>query len=527
MEPARIRVLCTAFAAVPGSSPHSAAMLAMVASVRAEIDLISVKTESQPHVDRLGDARMFRVPVGDAAPLEQRVMFDRAVARQLDAERYDVVHVTGPFEGALAAERKPTLGFTFVYEMATFPDEALGAEVERRWSEAHEKCLSEADLVIVPTESAKRAVSDVIPERRVVVVPPGVDVGAFDWRPTAEPNEPRLLYLGTFTADRDIATMLGAVRRVRSTRPVLLLMAGETDRGRRQRLRAMIEAFELKGAVEVRGEPPPQALPQIIAAADLCLAPASEVPRFQALGDLPQPLLEYLACQRPVVAAGVPGVAEVLRDEQEGLLYPPGDEQAFADAILEMLRDGGLKGRTIELGYKRVRELFSSGARRRRMADVYERLTPGSQITDPWEESFPDGWTGQHAMVDPTEGDHAEADAEPSDADAEAMARAADEILALDAGSLPPPDAEVLRTGDFAALDLDTSAGRTVAPRDPPTSELDAVEELEGEATQGKTEAPQPRGLVPRPPAKTDPNALPPERTSPHANDTDPGSRPP
>ena len=274
-------------------------MLAMVGSVRAEFDLISLKTETQPHVDRLGEARMFRVPVGDAAPLEQRVMFDRAVARQLDAERYDVVHVTGPFEGALAAERKPVLGFTLVYEMATFPDEALGAEVERRWAEAHARCLSEADLVVVPTESAKRAVSEAIPERRIVVVPPGVDVGAFDWRGATEPNEPRLLYLGTFTADRDLATMLGAVRRVRGTRAVQLLMAGETDRGRRERMRAMIDAFDLKGAVEVRGEPQPRTLPQIIAAADLCLAPASEVPRFQSLGDLPQPLLEYLACQRP------------------------------------------------------------------------------------------------------------------------------------------------------------------------------------------------------------------------------------
>lgn len=502
-------------------------MLAMVGSIRAEIDLISVKTDAQPHVDRLGDARVFRVPVGGAAPLEQRVMFDRAVARQLDAERYDVVHVTGPFEGALAAERKPTLGFTFVYEMATFPDEALGAEVERRWAEAHEKCLSEADLVIVPTESAKRAVSETIPERRVIVVPPGVDVGAFDWRPSAEPNEPRLLYLGTFTADRDLATMLGAVRRVRGTRPVQLLMAGETDRGRRERMRAMIDAFELRGAVEVRGEPPPQSLPQIIAAADLCLAPASEVPRFQSLGDLPQPLLEYLACQRPVVAAGVPGVAEVLRDEQEGMLYPPGDEQAFADAILEMLRDEGLRARTVELGYKRVRELFSSGARRRRMADVYERLTPGSQISDPWEESFPDGWTGQHSMAEP-EPDENAADGELPDAEAEAAARAADEVLAMDAPSLPPPDAEILRTGDFAALDLDTSAGRTLAPSDPPTAELEAIEDLEGEATQGKVEAPVKRSAAarpPTPPVKTDPSAIAPEPTNPRSHDTDPGSR--
>ena len=399
MDAPRIRVLATAFAAVPGSSPHSAALLAMAASVRAEVDLVTIKTEALSHVERLGDARMFRVPVGEARPLEARVVFDRAVGRQLEAERYDVVHVRGPFEGMLAAERKSAYGYQLVYEMATFPDEALGAEVERRWAEAHARCVADADLLLVPTEAARRAVGESLPPERVVVLPPGVDVGAYDWRPQTPSAVPRLLYLGSFTADRDLSTVLEAIRRVSTARPVRVLMAGETDRSRRDRLRRMVDAFGLTAVVEIRGEPASRTLPQIIAGADLCLAPASEVPRFQSLGDLPQPLLEYLACHRPVVAAGVPGVVDVLRDEHEGLLYAPGDEGGLTDAILEMLRDQSLRERTTESGYRRVRESFSSGARRRRIAEVYERLVPGSQGTDPWADSFEDPATGEAEVV--------------------------------------------------------------------------------------------------------------------------------
>lgn len=384
----------TAFAAVPGSSPHGAALLAMAAAVRGDMDLVTLKTEALSHVERIGDARMFRVPVGDAGSLEQRIVFDRAVARQLEAEPYDVVHVRGPFEGAIAADRKASFGFQLVYEMATFPDEALGAEVERLWAEAHAKCIEHADLVLVPTEASRRAVLDHVPAERVVVLPPGVDVGSFDWRPPPGTSIPRLLYLGSFTADRDLATVLGALRRVVQTRPVRALIAGDTDRQRRERLRAMVDAFDLRSVVEVRGEPPPRTLPKVIAGADLCLAPASEAPRFQSLGDLPQPLLEYLACHRPVIAAGVPGVSDAVRDEHEGLLYPPGDESALADAILEMLRDNALRERTTEAGYRRVREHFSSGARRRRIAEIYERLAPGSQVADPWDESFEDEGSG-------------------------------------------------------------------------------------------------------------------------------------
>ncbi|MDQ3031970.1 MAG: glycosyltransferase family 4 protein [Myxococcota bacterium] len=493
MDKPRIRVLVTAFAAVPGSSPHGAALLAMAAAIRADLDLVTLKTEHLSHVERLGDARMFRVPVGEAGTLEQRVVFDRAIARQLEAEHYDVVHVRGPFEGAIAAGRKATFGFQLVYEMATFPDEALGADIEKRWGEAHARTIAHADLVLVPTEAARRAVAESIPSERVIVLPPGVDVGSFDWRPLSGSALPRLLYLGSFTADRDLATVLGALRRVVQTRQVRALIAGEHDRERRERLRAMVQAFDLGDIVEVRGEPQPRALPQIIAGADLCLAPASEAPRFQSLGDLPQPLLEYLACHRPVIAAGVPGVSDAVRDEQEGLLYPPGDEAALADAILEMLRDESLRERTTEAGYRRVREIFSSGARRRRIAEIYERLAPGSQVADAWAESFDEAETGSievpasisSMMSHGTDSSIPSDRHEDDDGDGEPMA----------ARATPPDEMD----DESAAIELDT--GDVLAPKTQPGMEIT-------------------RDLPPR--IDTEPGVLSPESMRP-TTDTDPG----
>jgi glycosyltransferase involved in cell wall biosynthesis len=477
VDATRIRVLVTAFANVPGSSPHSAALMAMIASVRADIDMVTVKTETSSHVERIGDARMFRVPVGDQGPLEQRVVFDRAVGRQLEAETYDVVHVRGPFEGSLAADRKSTYGFQLVYEMGTFPDEALGAEVEKRWAEAHDRCLEAADLVLVPTEAARRGVSERVAADRVLVLPPGVDVGAYDWRPRAQAKVPRLLYLGTFTADRDVATVLGAVKRISSTRQVRALIAGETNRGRRERVRQMVDAFGLREVVDVRGEP--AAIASVIAGADVCIAPASEAPRFQVLGDLPQPLLEYLACHRPVVAAGVPGVAEVLRDEQEGLLYPPGDEAALAEAVLEMLRDATLAERLTEQGYRRVRELFSSGARRRRIGEVYERLMPGSQATDPWEDGFGEDETGEIQVIEP----------------------------ASSAPEIEEPEPEPTEMLDADDLQYENTNGGTL------TTDV------------GLTSAELPMRMDTDPGIASPADPLAAEKTRPRAPDTDPGSR--
>jgi glycosyltransferase involved in cell wall biosynthesis len=394
MDNTMIRVLVTAFAPVPGSSPHASAVMGLVAAIRAEMDMVTIKTESLSHMEHYGDARLYRVPIGMGSAAEQRQTFGRACLRQLEAQHYDVVHVRGAMEGRVLAEHKKDFGFRFVYEMATFPDEAEGVDIEKRWGEAHEACADAADLILVPTQAAARGLSSSGHAGKVAVVHPGVDVNGYDWWPAATDATARLLYLGGFGADRDLSTVLSAVKEVHKVRPVEVLVAGEPDMDVRERLRRVVKSFGLADVVTVRGEPTPLAIPMVIGASDICLAPAAAAPRFQDLGDLPQPLLEYLACRRPVIAAGVPGVAEVLRDDKEGLLYPPGDHEALKDAVLTLLGNDTRRERLVESAYDRVRWMFSDGARRRRVAEVYEMLTPGSQLYDAWVEGFPRDVTG-------------------------------------------------------------------------------------------------------------------------------------
>ena len=394
VQESSIRVLVTAFAPVPGSSPHASALIGMAAAIHAELDLITVKTDQHAHIDRIKDARMFRVPIGIGPAHGQRKAFGRAVARQLSSEQYDIVHVRGPFEGKIVATRRKDLGFRFVYEIATWPDEGEGPDAEEEWAEAHEISLDAADLLLVPTEAAARSLGERGHAGKVAVVHPGVDVNTFDWWPAARGDAMRLLYLGTFAADRDLHTVLGALREVARAHPVEALIAGDPDPDRRARLRRIVKSFDLADTVVVRGEPRAVALPTLIGAADICVAPASATPRFQDYGDLPQPLLEYLACRRPVVAAGVPGVAEIMRDEKEGLLYPPGDERTLAEALSTLMTKHTLRERLVEAAYDRARWQFSDGARRRRIAEVYEMLMHGSQRYDAWTEGFSQEATG-------------------------------------------------------------------------------------------------------------------------------------
>ena len=92
---------------------------------------------------------------------------------------------------------------------------------------------------------------------------------------------------------------------------------------------------------------------------------------------MPLVLLEAMAHRRPVVATTVGGTPEVVVDGETGLLVPPRDPRALADAIRRLVDDPELATRMGEAGYERVRERFSVEAMTRRVLEIYDEVTRG------------------------------------------------------------------------------------------------------------------------------------------------------
>jgi glycosyltransferase involved in cell wall biosynthesis len=88
---------------------------------------------------------------------------------------------------------------------------------------------------------------------------------------------------------------------------------------------------------------------------------------------LPIALLEAMALGRAVVATRVGGLPEVIDHDREGVLVPPGDPRALADAILALLADPELRQRLGEAARKRAAD-FDIRKAVRRMESVYEEL---------------------------------------------------------------------------------------------------------------------------------------------------------
>ena len=142
-----------------------------------------------------------------------------------------------------------------------------------------------------------------------------------------------LAFAGRLTAQKALEVALEALVRVDD---VTLLIAGEGDR--RRLLEAKTGELGLGSRVRFLGPVPRERIIELFRAADATLL-SSDWENF------PHTVIESLAAGTPVLATATGGVAEVVRDGENGLLVPSGAPEALAGAIRRYFADGDLRER--------------------------------------------------------------------------------------------------------------------------------------------------------------------------------------
>jgi len=161
---------------------------------------------------------------------------------------------------------------------------------------------------------------------------PAEDVGERYGLPPGQ----RILFVSRLAKDKEIDILIRAMPHVCAEREAHLLLVGRGDD--RVRLEALTKELGLQWCVHFLGFVPEEDMPALYRAANLfAIASTCEV---QSL-----PTLQATAAGLPVVAADAVALPELVRDGFNGFLVPPGEPQAMARAMLDILRGTDLAAR--------------------------------------------------------------------------------------------------------------------------------------------------------------------------------------
>ena len=285
----------------------------------------------------------------------------RGVRRLLHERRHDVVHAVSlkPILLGLAASPVPQrviasftgLGYTFSSrDLRAQPIRALVSALLRyqlRGGRAWMTVQNEDDRALLAAAGIG------VPERTVMIPGSGVSLAEFAATPQPAAAEPLVVLPARVLVDKGVREFVGAARLLRERGlAARFALVGAHDTHNPGAVPAReLAAWRDEGLVEIWGHR--EDMPTVLAGADVVCLPSYHE-------GLPKALLEAAACGRALVATEVPGCRAICRDGETGLLVPPGDVPALADAIENLLADAGLRAMLGAAGRALVESHFAA-----------------------------------------------------------------------------------------------------------------------------------------------------------------------
>lgn len=322
-------------------------------------------------------ARVIHVPAGPEAPIpvaEIRRYLDDFVAGVLtfaeqEGVQYDLIHSHYWLSGLVARHLQAAWGgdvpilqmFHTLGHMKNriALDDSQRAAPER--IEGEKQILQLADRIVVstPAEQAQLEWLYGADMDRVVVIPPGVDLGRF--QPIAKPvareavgiplHHKNIVFVGRIEPLKGIDTLLRAMALIQKRRPeavenVCVSIIGgdpwaDDPNDEMARLQALRQELDVRDLVTFLGSKDQELLPYYYSAAEMVVMPS----HYESFGLV---ALEAMATGTPVIASEVGGLAFLVKDGETGFHVPSRDPEALADKIYRLLTDDACRQ---ELGW--------------------------------------------------------------------------------------------------------------------------------------------------------------------------------
>ena len=290
------------------------------------------------------------------------------VRRILTEEAFDVVHVHEPLVSFLPIQ---FLRFSNAVNVGTFhAARESGARLYSYTRRLLKDSFRRLDGKIAVSRAAASLITPHFPGY-YNIIPNGVDVERFSAPaqplPELDDGKFNILFVGRLEKRKGLSYLLRAFTQVKAARAdTRLVIVGGYDARQKRAYERWVRESGLADVAFV-GFVPLEKLPRYHHSCHIFCAPNTG---NESQGII---LLEAMAAGCPVVASNIEGFADVVSHGVEGLLVPPKDSEALAEALLQLVRDAGLRASMGVKGHERAQQ-FSWERVSQRVLSYYERL---------------------------------------------------------------------------------------------------------------------------------------------------------
>ena len=182
-----------------------------------------------------------------------------------------------------------------------------------------------------------------VPAAKISIVENGVETDRFRLDPAAMEVRKQLkledrfliCYIGTMGNAHGLETLIAAAEELQTALPsAMFLLIGEG--AEKERIVGLAVARGLTN-IHFLGQQLRERIPAYVSAADLCLVMLKKTALFKTV--IPTKLLEYMACERPVIVAVDGQARQIVEEAGAGVFVEPEKRKALVKAILDLAED--------------------------------------------------------------------------------------------------------------------------------------------------------------------------------------------
>ena len=272
-------------------------------------------------------ALMFKSPPSEGLYDVAKLPIGNLLKLKSFLKQFDVIHNHHPMTNYLALiSNRP-----FIYHCHGVPDSGKGAFYRLNMLPSIKLIQHRLDSIIAISDVGGKELAQHFGTNKIRVLYNGVDTAVF--KPYLEQKfkkgSPQLLFVGNLYEHKNVEELFFALKLLTKKYPnIHLQIVGAAD-DRNKKLKQLISKLKLEHHVQLVGRVSRFDLPHYYASCDVYVTAS----RWELFG---LPLLEAMACGKPIVASSISAHEELLTKSKAGALYTIGNLDSFSKTLIDI-----------------------------------------------------------------------------------------------------------------------------------------------------------------------------------------------